>query len=181
MSGAIAESALVVYVPEAEPYVREMRARLDPTAALGVPAHITVLYPFKDPEKISEEVLRDVRMVLSSVPSFAYRLARLGRFPAALYLAPEPVEPFVALTRRIIDRFPDHAPYGGRYAGIVPHLTVAQASEAEHDQVEAELRTTLATRGAIDAICADVMLLENSSGRWKAMYGFPLFSHEGGL
>jgi hypothetical protein len=39
-------SAVLVPVPEAERVVSRYRARLDGAAALGVPAHVTVLYPF---------------------------------------------------------------------------------------------------------------------------------------
>ena len=46
------ESALVILVPEAEPLVRPFRHRFDPSAALGVPAHITLLYPFIAPEQM---------------------------------------------------------------------------------------------------------------------------------
>jgi len=67
----MAESAFAVNVPEAEPYVGALRERFDPSAALGVPAHITVLYPFMSPEKISEAVLGDIRRVLSRVQAFA--------------------------------------------------------------------------------------------------------------
>jgi hypothetical protein len=44
------ESALVVLVPEAEVLVKPFRDRFDPLAAAGVPAHITLLYPFKHPD-----------------------------------------------------------------------------------------------------------------------------------
>jgi hypothetical protein len=40
------ESALLVTVPAAEPAVARHRSRLDTSATVGVPAHITVLYPF---------------------------------------------------------------------------------------------------------------------------------------
>src|SRR3954470_1036237 len=40
------EAALVVMPPGAEPVVKSFRDRFDPVAALGMPAHITVLYPF---------------------------------------------------------------------------------------------------------------------------------------
>ena len=43
---AAAESAVLVPVPEAERAVSRHRARLDGAAARGVPAHVTVLYPF---------------------------------------------------------------------------------------------------------------------------------------
>ena len=50
------ESALLVSVPAAEPAVSAHRSRLDPGAPLGVPAHITVLYPFLPPAAIGDDV-----------------------------------------------------------------------------------------------------------------------------
>ena len=51
------ESALVVLVPEAEALVKPFRDRYDPSAAVGVPAHITLLYPFKPPDEVDGAVL----------------------------------------------------------------------------------------------------------------------------
>ena len=45
-------SGLIIEVPEAEPAVRWHRERLDANAPLGIPAHITVLFPFMPPEMI---------------------------------------------------------------------------------------------------------------------------------
>ena len=46
---AMPETALVVEVPEAEPLVSQWRAQHDWSAQRGVPAHITILYPFAPP------------------------------------------------------------------------------------------------------------------------------------
>jgi 2'-5' RNA ligase len=170
----MAESAFAVNVPEAEPYVATLRERFDPTAKLGVPAHITVLYPFMSPEQITEAVLYKVRLAFCSAVTFKFCLRKVRRFPSALYLAPEPAEPFIALTEKLVRQFPDHLPYGGQYDSIVPHLTVAQAGESEHSLAEAQLATTLPTRGGIQAWCNEVVLIENSSGRWEHMHSFPL-------
>ena len=43
------ESAVIVAVPAAEPAVRAHRQQFDRAAAWGVPAHVTVLYPFVPP------------------------------------------------------------------------------------------------------------------------------------
>jgi hypothetical protein len=43
------ESAIVVRIPETERLVGRFRADLDVAAALGVPAHVTVLAPFVPP------------------------------------------------------------------------------------------------------------------------------------
>lgn len=172
----MAESAFAVNVPEAEPYVGSLRERLDPAAALGVPAHITVLYPFLPPEQIDTGVLGAAALALASASPFAYRLARIGRFPGVAYLAPEPAAPFIALTASLVRRFPTHPPYEGRYDAIVPHLTVGQGSEAAGEEAAAALAKAL-PRGGIDAVCREVVLIENSSGIWKPMHVFGLITH----
>jgi hypothetical protein len=169
----MAESAFAVNVPEAEPYVRVLREKYDPSARLGVPAHITVLYPFMAPEAITEVVLGEIRQALSSARAFAFVLTRIERFTEALYLSPAPAAPFVALTLSLAARFPGYPPYGGKHAGIVPHLTVAHAGEAEQAIAEARLAATFPGEG-IPATCREVVLIENSSGLWKPMHSFPL-------
>jgi len=42
----VRQTALIAPVPEAEACVGAWQARFDRSAALGVPAHITVLHPF---------------------------------------------------------------------------------------------------------------------------------------
>jgi 2'-5' RNA ligase len=171
----MAESALAVNVPESEPYVGALRERFDPSAKLGMPAHITVLYPFMPPERITDAVIRKLRGVMSRFTAFDFRLVRVGRFPGvALYLAPEPAQPFIELTQGVVRAFPQYPPYGGQYDAIVPHLTVAQAGAAEHDGIEAELAAALPARVGIEASCNEVVLLENSSDRWKPMRSFLL-------
>jgi hypothetical protein len=50
-------SGLIVEVPEAEPDVARLRERLDASAPLGIPAHITVLFPFMPPRTIDPAAL----------------------------------------------------------------------------------------------------------------------------
>jgi hypothetical protein len=50
------ESALVVLVPEADSVVSPWRRRLDPPASVGVPAHVTILYPFVSPVQLDESL-----------------------------------------------------------------------------------------------------------------------------
>jgi len=57
---------------------------------------------------------------------FGFELTHLAEFDGAVfYLAPDPSEPFVAITEALWDRFPDHPPFGGQFETIVPHLSVA--------------------------------------------------------
>ena len=74
------ETALVVTVPEAEDAVGAYRSRLDPAAAWGVPAHITVLYPFAPPVRVAA-VLPAIEDAVRSVRAFDFTLARTARSP----------------------------------------------------------------------------------------------------
>src|SRR5690349_7818979 len=118
----MAESALVIVVPEAEPSVAALRVRHDPVAALGMPAHVTLVYPFVAPHRIDAAVLDGVRAAVATVAPFEFTLAEIRRFPRTAYLAPEPDAPFVALTRSLTNAFPEQQPYGGVHGTIVPHL-----------------------------------------------------------
>ncbi|WP_409472331.1 2'-5' RNA ligase family protein [Streptomyces sp. HC307] len=120
------QSGLVVRVPEAEPAVRAWRDRLDPSARAGVPAHVTVLFPFLDASRIDPGVCAAIGEVLGRHQSFEARFEHCGRFPGVLYLAPEPDGPFRCLTEAIVERWPESPPSGGQFDGVVPHLTVAQ-------------------------------------------------------
>ena len=170
------ESALVVLVPEAEALVKPFRDRYDPSAALGVPAHITLLYPFKPPDEIGSAVLDKLRQGLASCAPFRFTLASIRRFPAeGLYLAPEPDEPFRRLTLAIWDWYPETPPYGGKWPDIVPHLSVASlADELRLDRVADEFAQ--ASRGIlpIRATAAEVALMDNRSGRWQVRTIFSL-------
>jgi 2'-5' RNA ligase len=168
----LAESAFAVNVPEAEPYVADLRRRFDRSAAVGVPAHVTILYPFMPPEQLDESVLARARAAIARVRAFRFRLTGVAHFPAATYLVPEPGSPFVALTRGLAAEFPRYPPYGGQYDGSVPHLTVAQG-DYDRAFVERTVGEALPAQG-VDAMCSDVVLIENSSGLWKPMHSFPL-------
>jgi 2'-5' RNA ligase len=129
------ETAVIIEVPAAEHVVGGHRARWDRAAGWGVPAHVTVLYPFVPPDEIDEAVLSTLAAAVSSVPRFTATWQRTGWFEEeVLWLAPEPEEAFRALTTAVARAFPDHPPYGGAFADVIPHLTVG------HDATPGELR-----------------------------------------
>ena len=169
------QTALIVRVPEAEAAVGALRTRFDPSAALGVPAHITVPHPFMAPDAIDAAVSARIGGIAAATRRFHYRLDTIARFPETLYLAPDPAAPFIALTQALAAAFPDWPPYSGRHAGVVPHLTVAQADASRLDAIESELHSAIGAE-SITAHCAEIVLIENGSGRWKPMHAFPLGS-----
>lgn len=142
-------TALITLTPEADPLVGDWRSRLDPAARTGVPAHVSILYPFLDEGRIDASVHAALTGILCPHPAFDLRFERTGRFPGGLYLAPEPADPLRRLTAEVAARWPEAPPYGGRYPDVIPHLTVAQgARAADLDAAEADLahRLPLASR-----------------------------------
>ena len=133
------ESALVIVVPEAEPLVSDWRAQYDWSAQRGVPAHITLLYPFVPTEKVDDELLSQLRDLFGSEEAITFELPRVARFPEVAWLAPEPTEPFKALTDLITARFPDYPPYEGAHDVVIPHLTVAEGGVELQNRVEEAL------------------------------------------
>jgi 2'-5' RNA ligase len=119
------QSAVLIPVPEAEPVIGQLRTRLDPAAGWGVPAHVTVLFPFVAPDAIDGAVIERVAAAVASVRAFDCEFARTGWFDEdVLWLAPEPAWPFRALISAAHSAFPQYPPFGGAYADLMPHLTV---------------------------------------------------------
>jgi 2'-5' RNA ligase len=158
------ETALLVPVSAAEGLVGDLRREHDPSASAGVPAHVTVMVPFLTPKELDAEVIAELTALISAVPGFSFRLASVGWFGrTVLYLAPEPAGPFVALTEAVAEAF-GTAPYGGDYDDIVPHLTVAHASDGvELSAVADRLRPGL----PLDCEAEEVWLMESDVSLWR--------------
>ncbi len=168
-------SAVLALVPEAEAVVGELRARLDPTAAAGVPAHVTVLYPFAPPSTLGATTVDGLRAAVAGVPAFDVRLDAVDWFGDDLvWLAPRPREPFDELTERVSRAFPDHPPYGGEHEPH-PHLTVGYRSHAPL----AALRDAAARVAPLLPVAARVDRLHllagsRAPGSWRAVAELPL-------
>lgn len=173
------QTALVIVVPEAEVRYGALRHKHDPQAALGVPAHITILFPFMAPDLVDSSVRRRLSILFKRFSPFRCVLNRVERFPATAYLAPAFGQPFAELTMAVERAFPEYPPYGGAHSSFTSHLTVADGDPVAADAVEHELRLDIERHGPLATYCRSVKLLENSSGRWKDMYEFPLVGHQG--
>ena len=169
------ESALIIAVPEAEPLVKAVREHFDWSAAQGVPAHITILYPFIPPHEITPKTLTELRECFTHYAAFEFTLPQLRRFPQVLYLAPVPAEPFKVLTRAMVERYPDYPPYGGEFAEVTPHLTLVDSGEPDRlDAIEREFLSRHGGQLPLQAFAHEVQLIENTSGRWAARQVFAL-------
>ena len=169
------EAALVVVVPSAEPLVEGFRSAHDPAAALGIPAHITINYPFIPGVTPSADTLGRLRKVFAAVQPFSFTLDHVARFPNVVYLAPIPSAPFVQLIERVAQEFPESPPYEGRFDSITPHLTVAYSMDGHLlASVEQAFSDAASDRLPLSAFATHVWLMDDRAGRWAKRVSFPL-------
>ncbi len=165
------QTGLIVRVSDAEPAVRAWRERFDPSALAGVPAHVTVLFPFLDERRIDSHVCSALADVFGRHRAFDVRFESCGRFPEVLYLVPDPDTQLRRLTEAIAERWPEAAPYGGKFTEIVPHLTVADGQGAAVlEGIEADLLSEL----PFTARVSSVDLIVHDGARWQERASFAL-------
>ena len=176
------ETAVLVPVTAAERVVSPHRSRLDRAAALGVPAHVTVLFPFVPPSLITPGVVDALAAAVASVSAFGCEFGATSWFGEdVLYLPPRPGEPFRALTRAVCAAFPGYLPYGGAFADTIPHLTIGERERggdrpagggADLRAAEAAVLPQLPVRARV----SHVWLMAGSAapGSWHTLAELPL-------
>jgi 2'-5' RNA ligase len=161
----------VVLVAEAEGLVGDLRLAYDPMASRGVPAHVTVLHPFRS--VVDDLTANQIAAIASRIDSFDATFASVDRFPGAvLFLSPEPLDRFKALTQVFVQAFPDCPPYGGAFPDPHPHLTVgSRIDDATADSVEQVVAPGLPLATRVDRL---TLLVEDDEGQWTVQRSWPL-------
>jgi 2'-5' RNA ligase len=137
-------------------------------AALGVPAHITLIYPFVPADRLDASVRRLVARALASQPPFSFRLSAVERWQNTMYLAVDPAAPFEGLVRSLEAAFPDHPAYGGAFP-YVPHVTLAEGEES----AIAELGAPPLPAGR-HQVTRVLLIAQGSDQRWRLRWQFAL-------
>lgn len=177
MSGVLPQSGLILEVPEAEMAVGRHRDAPDANSRLGVPAHITVLFPFIPPVQIDSSILAELRQLFAGEKPIDFTLTRTAWFDhEVLWLAPEDPRPFVALTELVHSVFPDFPPFAGQFADVVPHLTIAHGcNPVEMHAADRAVDELLPIHGCAKRV---TLMTQAEGGRtWTKTARFPLGSH----
>lgn len=171
------ESALLLRCPAAEPAVGAARARLDRAAAVGVPAHVTVGYPFRPVARLSAADHERLESLVAAAPSFTLTGSRTAWFgESVVYVAVEDPAPVIRLVDAVTRAFPEHPPYGGAFAEVVPHLTIGHdhafdVLRAAEAQVAARLPFAQAVH-EVELWCGPA--LASGRGPWRRVRSYRL-------
>jgi 2'-5' RNA ligase len=129
--GAIGQTAVIIRT-RLPVGLERLRRQSVAEAARGLPAHATLLYPFLEPRLLDADVRRRIADVAARSGSFEYRLAGAGHWPEVVFVAVEPIEPFVALQAALAATFPAYPIYGEPPGfTFIPHVTVAEGPDTD--------------------------------------------------
>lgn len=158
---------LVVALP---PALEALRLRSIEDAAAGVPAHLTLLYPFAEERQLGDEALEVVGAIAARHPALRLTLGEGRRFPDTLYASVEPDGPVRALQAELAAAFPTLPLYGGRF-GFEPHVSILEGpAAADPLAMDDPAWRTLPVDQLVDAID----LITGRDGVWAARRRFPL-------
>lgn len=121
------ETALLLRIPRAEGAVARHRRQLDSAAADGIPAHVTVLYPFVPADDLREGDHLRLEELFAQQQPFSLVGRRTSWFgDRVLFVQLENPEPVRTLTAQVAAAYPGYPPYAGAIAheDVLPHLTV---------------------------------------------------------
>ncbi len=161
-------SAIVVPFPLPGP-LEAIRLEHVDNARLGVPAHVTLLFPFVPAAELTVEDIEQAAEVVRRTTRFDVTFSDVRTFDpgptaeGAAWLAPEPPAPFIAMTNALAAAFPGYLPYGGIHDTEIPHLTLANARVDLSTLPGQAQRHLPFTRHAEAA----ALLIEDAHGRWR--------------
>lgn len=171
----MAHTLLAVPVPAAEALVRRLATEWEPSYDLGGPddiqAHVTVLGPFVPLDTVDDQLHDALRSIFAGVSPFTFRLEEVRVFSDdVVYLTPEPFERFAELTAAAVAAFPGYPPYGGRFASVVPHLTIGPIWSVE-------MKRALIAAGEafvpVEAVASEVRLILNDDSSFRTLARYP--------
>lgn len=169
------ESTLLVEVEAAEAAVGHWRRRYDPAARQGIPAHVTVLYPFVPPASLGQREMAVLAELAGRFERQPCMLDAISEFPGVVWLRPNPDDLFRRLTMALVAMFPAHPPYGGRHPDSPPHVTVGQFTVPE-DQARVRAALDAEIGGRLPLTCEATALslyASDRTGTWSLMNRFP--------
>lgn len=141
------ETGLILPVAELESFLVHWRAEVDAVPPAGVPAHISLLYPFLPPDTcVGQRV--EVAEFFGKIEPFDFWLTEVGWFDGrVVFLRPDDPAPFLDVTEQLVARWTQCLPYGGKHAELVPHLTLGiEGSESDMQELAAAATALLPIR-----------------------------------
>lgn len=151
------QTAVVIPVPDAEPLLTAVTRHYPEAVRGGVPAHVSLLYPFVPADQLDTQVIARLSGLFDAQPVISTTFRTIGRHDGFVCLRPDPPTMLDGVTTTIRQTWPSLTPYNGRYGDVAAHLTVAiHTSSARAAEIE---RTLLPTYLPVEAELREAWLV----------------------
>jgi hypothetical protein len=103
--------------------------------------------------------------------AFVARFARVEQRESMVWLVPAEQAPFLELTAAVVDRWPEHPPYGGIHDVLIAHLTLVETEDrAAREQAASVAREV----GPFEAVAGELRVIdESAAGTWRTRWRLP--------
>lgn len=163
-------TAVVVVLPDAS-LLLEAVWRIDPTLVRrGVPAHVSLLYPFVPVSALTDRDERGVRSLAASFPATDLLLEEVVTAPGFVAVAVPGLQSLVDAFRA---KWPGSRPYEGRFgARPAAHVTVAMG--ADDPTAAAHVRAAIGSLLPLRTRAVAVQLVVLTEEGWQPRLTVPL-------
>jgi 2'-5' RNA ligase len=162
------QASAVILRARLPPGLERLRRRSVADATDGLPAHLTLLYPFVAPDGLNDRIRSRIAAVAANHDPFDYRLLRVAHWPDTTYVAVAPVNPFVALQAELGATFPEYPIYGEPADfGFVPHVTIAEGRSTEDPATAADSAWAALPR---PARAEALEVIASDGGAWRVVW-----------
>jgi 2'-5' RNA ligase superfamily protein len=167
----LGQTALVVLVPEADPALALVAAQYPHLVRPGLPAHVTVLYPWIPASEIDSAALNRCASLAASVDPTKVSFSAVQVHPGILFLEPDQRHIVNRLSQRAQSCWPSLRPYGGKYPDSPPHVTLALGA-MRNDEIEA-IRTLVTSLLPMQSRFDALHVVAFDESGWNGRHRFP--------
>lgn len=163
-------TAVVIVLPDAVPLL-DAAWRIDPALVRrGVPAHVSLLYPFVPESALTDQDEKDVRSLAASFPAADLLLEEVVTEPGFVAVTVPELQPIVDAFRA---QWPGVRPYGGRFAARrAAHVTVSMG--ADNPTTAARVRAAIGSLLPLRTRATALQLVVLTEEGWKLRFTVPL-------
>ncbi|MFJ8565614.1 2'-5' RNA ligase family protein [Streptomyces sp. NPDC093514] len=163
-------TAVVIVVPDAAPLLDAARRIAPAHVRHGVPAHVSLLYPFVPEPALTGQDERSVRSLAARFPAADLVLEDLVTASGFVGVTVAELQPIADAFRA---RWPGVRPYGGRF-GAQPAAHVTVALGADDPTATAHVRAAVGSLLPLRARAAAVQLVALTAEGWRPRLTAPL-------
>jgi len=177
-------SALVLLIPGYEDIVGSYRKRYTTDGAIGMPCHITIVYPFMNNTDWNDYISNQLKEISSLIKPISFHFNGLNCFEDknVLFMEPYPQESIIQAIQQVSRAFPMFPPYKGEIpiSDLRAHMTVATAQSIDKlNLIKKDLQKDIRHIQSNPIIVENLTMMIRTENRWEPFLEYKLGTKAG--